>query len=204
MLLIRIAALGTAVLLAAPAAAQVPTYRCVDKNGKKHYSSTIPRQCIGRPVEQLNRQGMVVRRIDPEGDEAAKAAKAAAEAQKREQELASREETRRNQALLATYTSVRDIDDARHRALADNQKALRDIQTRLEAARKRREGYEKELAFYKGGAKPPTKLEGDVKNAEVEIKANEDLLAMKKKEVQHINARYDEDKKRYLELTGRN
>jgi DNA-binding MarR family transcriptional regulator len=197
------AALGAAVALAAPAAAQTQTYRCIGKDGKKYYSSTIPPQCVGRPVEQLNKQGLVVRRIDPEGDEKARAEKAELLAKKREAEAAHREERRRNQALLATYTSEKDIEDARARALSDNRKAVRDVETRIETARKRRAGYDKELEFYKGDAKPPAKLADDIRSAEVEIQANEQLLAVKKKEVTQINARYDEDKKRYRELTGK-
>jgi hypothetical protein len=202
MSLIRIAALGAAVTLAAPVAAQTATYRCTASDGKKYYSSTIPRQCIGRPVEQLNSQGLVVRRIDPESEEQAKAEKAAAAARKREADAAGREERRRNQALLATYTSEKDIEDARGRALADNRKAIREVETHLEATRKRRAGYEKELEFYKGDAKPPAKLSEDMQNADIEIKANEELLAVKKQEITKINARYDEDRKRYRELTA--
>src|SRR5207302_8740034 len=47
------------------------TYRCVSKDGKKYYGSTLPQQCIGQPVEQLSTSGIVVRRISPEGDEKA-------------------------------------------------------------------------------------------------------------------------------------
>jgi hypothetical protein len=203
MTFIRMAALAAAAALAAPAAAQTTTYRCTAKDGKKYYSSTIPRPCIGRPVEQLNAQGLVVRRIDPQGDEKARADKAAAAAKKREQEAEQREERRRNQALLATYTSEKDIDEARARALAGNRKAVTDVEARIEAARKRRASYQKELEFYKGGGKPPAKLAEDVHNAEVEIKANEELLEVKKKEVAHINARFDADKRRYRELVGK-
>ena len=68
MRLTRTTALAAALILAAPLAAEAQTYRCTSKDGRKFYSSTIPRQCIGRPVEQLNSQGLVVRRIDPEGE----------------------------------------------------------------------------------------------------------------------------------------
>lgn len=197
---IRKAMLGAVILLAAPLAAQAQTYRCTAKDGKKYYSSTIPRQCIGRPVEQLNAQGTVVRRIDPEADEKAREEKQALLEKKREQEAANRENDRRNRALLATYTSERDIEDARSRALADNQKAIRELESRLDALQKRRAGYEKELEYYKGKP-PPAKLTDDIESTEVEVKANEELLAMKKKEVAQINARYNDDKKRYAELT---
>ena len=84
-------------------------------------------------------------------------------------------------------------------------RALR--QKGVDALRKRRAGYEKELAFYqdskdkKAKSGPPTKLTNDIKNSDIDLKAQEDLLAVKKKEVSVINAKYDEDKKRYLEAT---
>lgn len=199
--LIRTAALAAALATATTAAAQA-TYRCTAKDGRKYYSSTIPRQCIGRIVEELNSQGSVVRRIDPQGDEIAREAKEAELAKKKAQETANREEERRNEALLATYTSVRDIDDARKRALADSEKAMRDVQSQIDAIRKRRAGYEKELAFYKGKT-PPQKLTDDIQSTDVDLKANEDLLAVKKQEMERINTRYDSDRKRYIELTRR-
>jgi hypothetical protein len=199
--MIRIAIIAAA--LALPLAAQAQTtYRCTGSDGKKYYGSTIPMQCGGQPVEQLNSQGRVMRRIDPEGDEKAKAEKEAVEAKKREEEIATREETRRSRALLATYTSERDIEDARTRALADNQKAVIDVQGKIDAIKKRRAGFDKELEFYKG-KEPPQRLTSDIKNAEIDLKAQEDLMAAKKKEVASINSKYDEDKKRYQELTAK-
>jgi hypothetical protein len=191
----------------APAVAQIQqlTYRCVGTDGHKYYGSTIPMQCVGRPVEQLNAQGLVIKRIDPEGDEKEREQKAAAAAKNREQEAAHREQDRRNRALLATYTSERDIEDARTRALVDNQKAVREVEVRIEAIKKRRAGYDKEMEFYqdtkKGKSNPPAKLLEEIQNSEIDLKAQEGLLAAKKKEVEVINAKYDEDKKRYIQLT---
>jgi len=197
--------IAAAVLMLTPLAAQAQlmSYRCTGNDGKKYYGSTIPMQCVGKPIEQLNSQGRLVRRIDPQGEAKEKAEKAAALAKAKEEEAATREATRRNQALLATYTSERDIEDARTRALSENKKAVRDVEGRIDTLKKRRAGYDKELEFYKGNDKPPAKLAEDIQNAEIEIKANQDLLNVKKKEVAQINARYDEDKKRFRELTAK-
>src|SRR5207247_1916117 len=110
---------------------------------------------------------------------------------------------RGNGALLATYTSAQDIDEARSRALADNQKAVKDVELRIEAIKKRQASYDKELELYKGDNKPPARLQDDIRDAEIDLKAQENLLAAKKKDIDTINARYDQDKQRYLELTGR-
>jgi len=176
------------------------TYRCTGKDGKKYYGSAIPPQCYGQPLELLNNRGLVVKRIDPEGDEKAKAEKEAALAKQKEENAAAREETRRNRALLATYTSERDIEDQRARALKDNQKSMSEVEGKIDALRKKRAGYDKEAEFYKG-KDVPAKLAEDMANADIDLKAQEDLLAAKKKETVSINARYDEDKRRYKELT---
>ena len=179
------------------------TYRCVGKDGKKYYGSTVPMPCLGLPIEQLNTSGMVVKRINPESDEKERAAKEAEATKKREDDAARREAVRRNHALLATYTSEKDIDEARSRALADNEKALRDVELRIDAIRKRQAGYGKELELYKGNNRPPARLQDDIRDVEIDLKAQEDLLAAKKKEADTINAKYDQDKKRYRELTVR-
>jgi hypothetical protein len=192
-----------AALTLAPLAADAQSYRCVGKDGKRYYGSAIPVECYGKPVEQLNAQGLVVKRIDPEGSEKERLAKEAADAKKREQAAAAREVARRNHALLATYTSEKDIEEARARALAENTKAIQDVETRLEAIRKRQSGYEKELEFFKGKNEPSAKLRDDIKSAEDDLKAQQQLLEVKKREVDSINARYDDDKKRYAQLTRR-
>jgi hypothetical protein len=198
---ITLATLGAALLLASGADAQ-SLLRCVGKDGRRYYGSTIPQPCIGRLVEELNAQGMVVRRIDPEGEEQERAAKQAEAAKKREQDAQAKEALRRNRALLAIYQSEKDIEERRARALADNDKEVKDIEARIEAIKKWQAGHEKELEFYKGKNQPPARFADDIKNAEIDLKAQEDLLAAKKKEVDGINAKYDEDKRRYRELTG--
>ena len=196
----RILAL-VALPLLAPLAADAQSYRCVGADGKRYYGSSIPPQCYGLPVEQLSAQGTVVKRIDPRAAEKERRAKAAAEEKKREQEAASRETTRRNHALLATYTSEKDIDDAHARALAENTKAVRDVEMRIEGIRKRQSGYEKALEQYGSRGEPPAKLREDMVSAENDLKANQELLEAKKREAESIKTRYEEDKKRYVAIT---
>jgi hypothetical protein len=203
----------------APVAA---SYRCVGKDGKKYYGQTIPQACLGQPIEGLSSNGNVVLRIDPEGDEKAKQMKEAELVKKRAEDAANKEESRRNRALLATYTSVKDIEDARSRALADNAKLVKEAQDRIDAIKKRQAGYAKEMEFYsdgkpaeKGGkAKPaadsaargtkaPPKLVEDIRMADVDLKLQQESLDQRKKQVDVINAKYDEDKNRYLALTQR-
>ena len=41
-------------------AAEAQSYRCIGKDGKRYYGSTIPSACYGVPVEQLSPQGRLL------------------------------------------------------------------------------------------------------------------------------------------------
>jgi len=196
-----ILALLAAALTLLPLAADAQSYRCVGKDGKTYYGQSLPMQCLGQPAEQLNKQGRVIKRFDPQASEADRAKKEADEAERKKRDAVSKEEGRRNRALLATYTSDKDIEQARARALKENEAAIVDIERRIGALKKRQAELTKELDFYKGKNKPPAKLEQDIKGAAFDLKTQEDLLAGKKKDVDAINARYNDDKQRYNELT---
>jgi hypothetical protein len=179
------------------------TYRCVGKDGKKYYGQTLPQECLGMPVELLNSRGLVVKRFDAQADAQARAAKEAEQKKKAEAAAAAKEEERRKRALLATYSSEKDVDHARARALEENKRAVQMVEARIADIKKRQARNAKELEFYTGKNKPPARLEQDIHEAEVDLKAQESLLVAKKKEVDAINAKYDEDKRRYLEVTRR-
>ena len=191
-------------LAALPLAALAQSYRCVGSDGKKYYGSTVPPQCLGQPVEQLSAQGTVIKRFDAQASAAEREKKAADEDERKKREALSKEEGRRNRALLATYTNEKDIDQARARALKENQGAVADIEKRIGGLKTRINELKKELDFYSGKNKPPAKLAQDMQNTEFDIKTQEELMAAKKREVDQINARYDDDRKRYGELTKGN
>jgi len=194
-------ALLAATLALLPFAADAQSYRCVGKDGKKYYGQSLPPQCLGQPAEQLNAQGMVIKRIDPQASAAERERKVAEDEERKKREAVSKEEGRRNRALLATYTSDKDIEQARARALTENEGAIKDIERRISALKKRQDDLKKELDFFQGKNKPPVKLEQDIKNNEFDVKTQQDLLVGKKKDVDSINARYNDDKRRYNELT---
>ena len=195
------AALAAAFALA-PLAADAQSFRCVGNDGKKYYGATVPPQCIGLPVEQLNSQGMVIKRFDAAASAAEREKKAAEEEERKKREVITKEEGRRNRALLATYNDEKDIEQARTRSLKDNEGAVKDIEKRIGGLKTRLTELKKELEFYSGKNKPPAKLAEEIRSTEFDIQIQEDVMATKKKEVDQINARYDSDKKRYQELKG--
>ena len=169
-------------IAALPLAAAAQSYRCVGTDGKKYYGQSVPPQCLGQPIEQLNAQGLVVKKIDALASADARAKKEAEEAERKKREAVSREEGRRDRALLATYTSEKDVDDARTRALEGNRQQTKEVEARLADLKKRRTA-------------------ANAASIDTEQKAQEGLLAAKRKEADAINHRYDDDRKRYVDLT---
>jgi len=189
---------------------QVRSYRCVTKGGRKYYGSTIPPQCTGEPVEALSAQGMMLFRIEPPLTPEQRAAKQAEEQKAAEAEAARRDaqkqaevQARRDRALLQTYTDEEDIERVRQRALASNREAAAQVEARIARLKQRQEQFAKQAAKYKDANEVPEKFQQDVKAVAYDLSLQEQLLESRRNEAAEINARYDEEKRKYRELTGR-
>ena len=185
------------------AAAQERMYKCVDARGKVYYTQVPPPECLGRDTQELNKSGTLIRK-NPAVVPLTPAQEQAREAERRkkiEDEERSKEERRKNLALLNTYSSEKDIEEARTRALAEVQGAIEDTERRIAGAQKRHNELEAEKEFYVK-KQMPFKLRQEIANNDIEIKNQIVLLDAKKKEISTINAKYDEDKRRYVELTS--
>lgn len=187
-------------LTLAPADVSAQSYRCVGKDGKKYYGSSIPPQCMGQAIEQLNAQGTVIRRIAAQESPEERARRELQAKQDAEAQSANRERVSRNRALLATYRSEEEIEIARERALSENRSSTKLAEERAVSLRSENDGYRRKLSAYKAGTTPPAMLVESARNAEIDLKAQEDLLAAKKREFETINAKYENDMRRYREL----
>lgn len=190
--------------------AQVRSYRCVTKAGRKYYGSTIPPQCTGELVEALSAQGTLLFRIEPPLTPEQRAAKQAEEQKAAEAEAARREaqkqaevQARRDRALLQTYTNEEDIERVRQRALASNHEAAAQVEARIAQLRQRQEQLAREAGKYKNPSEAPDKFQQDVKAVAYDLSLQEQLLESRKREATDINARYDEEKRKYRLLTGK-
>ena len=195
--------LCSTLLALAPAAAQERMYKCVDARGKVYYTQVPPPECLGRDTQELNKSGTLIRK-NPAAVPLTPAQEQAREAERRkkiEDEERSKEERRKNLALLNTYSSEKDIEDTRTRALAEAQGAIEDTERRIAGAQKRYKELEAEKEFYVK-KQMPFKLRQEIANNDIEIKNQIVLLDAKKKEISTINAKYDEDRRRYVELTS--
>ncbi|WP_310449306.1 DUF4124 domain-containing protein [Sulfuritalea sp.] len=193
---------ASSALLAMGAAAQTRIYCCDDANGRKVCGDFLPTACQGRAYEERDNRGFVSKKVEAPLTAEQQARRAAELARKEEEAKRAAEERRRNLALLATYSSEKDINSAQTRALAEIDKNMKQAQQRLEEANKRKKKLESDREFYRG--KPlPEQVKADIRDNEKEIAAQKTAVAAKSKEMDEVRSRFADEKKRYLELTGK-
>ena len=176
-------------------------YCCQDPaNGRRVCGDTLPEQCRGRAYRILDSGGNIVKEVGAPLTPEQKAELILENKRRKQLEDAGREQRRRDQALLDTYTTAEDIDLAQKKAEADVNLAIQATNERIATAQKKRKKFADEAEFYKKKALPP-ELEKDLRAIDPEIRLQQELIALKQKEFDTIKAKYDADRKRYFELT---
>ena len=175
------------------------SYCCADERGRQVCGDTLPRECYGRAYREVGERGTTLRKFEAPLTPEQKAQREAELEKKKKEERAAMEEMRKNQALLNTYASEKDVDIARERALADVENSAKEAQRKFDEALKRKKKLDLELEFYKKKPIPP-ELQGQIKSSDSEIKAQQIAIESKKTEMEQVRVRFEQEKKRYLEL----
>lgn len=175
-------------------------YKWTDDQGKVHYSERLLQETAGKASVELNRQGTVVKRNARALTAEEYAAREKAEREQEEAAQRAKEEQRKNLALLSSYASATDIEEARTRALQSNRESTLNVSHNLNAATKQRDKLQQQINALQGRPLPP-RLKRDWDANQADLKVQQQLLSIKQREATSINARYDDDKQRYEELT---
>ena len=192
---------ATLSLVAVDAVAQSRIYTCKDANGKTITSDRPLPECQGREGRVLSGQGTTVKKIDAPLTPEQIAAREAEEQRKRVEEERRREQLRKDKALLNTYASLDDIESKRQRALSQVEREARESERRISLLERQASENRSEADFYKKKAMP-SDLKRRLDENEAALKAEKNLFGQKKDEVAQVNVKFDEDKKRYLDLIG--
>lgn len=183
-------------------AAQARTiYCCKDDRGIDACSDILPQACYGRAYREINELGMTVRRIDAPLTAEQRALKEAEKKRIGEDERKRMEQERRNRALLATYSSEKDIDFMRDGAVADMEKAIRLSQEKRNEAAGKLQKLSGEAEFYKKKGLP-FDMKAAMRDSENEMKTQQAAIEAKQKEIEAVKAKYEEEKARYRALTS--
>lgn len=180
--------------------AHAVTFCCNDDNGRRLCGDILPSQCAKRAHQEYNSLGVMIRQHDAPLTAEQRAQQRAELIRKKEAERLAAEEDRRNRALLASYPSVADIDTKRERNIEEAGKGLHELQLRLTAALQRKDELAREAEFFQ--KRPmPADLKTGIRDNSAELASIQADIATKKKEIAEIQARFDEEKKRYLSLS---
>ena len=182
-----------------PAANRI--YTCKDANGKTLTSDRPLPECQGREGRVLSTQGTTVKKIDAPLTAEQQAARDAEEEKKKEEAIKRAEQGRRDKALLNTYANIDDLESKRQRALLQVEREMKDADRRVSFLLKQEQEYKQEEEFFKKKTMP-VELKRKLDENEGALRAEKLLLTSKKDEITQVNLKFDEDKKRYLELSG--
>jgi hypothetical protein len=176
-------------------------YTCKDANGKTITADRPPPECQGREGRILGKDGTTIQRIDAPPTPEQLAAREAEAAKKKQEDDRRREQLRKDKALLNTYENVDDIESKRQRALQQVEREARESEKRMSILQKQASENSAEAEFYK--KKPmPADLRRRIDENEAALRAEKLLYSSKRDEVAQVNLKFDDDKKRYMELTG--
>lgn len=194
-------------LLAVATLAGVPTLAgagntlcCNDESGRQVCSDILPPQCYGRAYREINDRGITIRRIEAPLTPEQRAQRELEQRRKREEERHAQEQRRKDLALLQTYSTVEDIDIFRTRTIKDLERSIADTKARQDELLAKQKTLLEEAEFYK--KKPmPAELRNAIKDNEAEVQTLQNLIDMRNRDIEATKAKYDEDKRRYIEIT---
>jgi len=193
--------LGGALLAAAVAfPAYAAMYKWVDENGKVQYGDTIPPQYRKQGSEELSKRGVVTKTFDSPLTPEQQKAKAEEDARLKAQKQKEAEQSRRDTALLATYSNEQEIDLKRDRELKVIEGSKDPIRMSLKIVSDRIAGLQKSAPPSGKDGKASTGATDDMARAQADKRRLEQQLADKDKEIEALRADYADQKKRFLEL----
>lgn len=175
------------------------TYRWIDDNGVVQYGDKIPPEYATRERAVLNSQGVVIQKLEAQKTPEQIAAEVEAARLRAERE-------QRDQFLLTTYTSVRDIEALRDERLVQlrgqvtaAQAYIATLDERLGALSVRAQGFRPYAADPRARPMPEGLVE-DIVRTMNETRSQRKALDGKRAEETDLLARFDADIRRYREL----
>lgn len=190
----------------APAAGAA--YKCVDENGLTHIGDTPPAGCANVVMYEISKSGMVLRKIDPTPTPEQVRAKELEFERAKDSLKNQAEQKRKDTALLNTFSAEREFDVVRDRNIEPIRARIKSAEERIGAVEKRQGELEEEMEFYRAGKSkarvlaPPAQLSADLTRVRNERAALVSSIAKYEKEIEQLKAKFDTDKRRWLDLKG--
>lgn len=185
-----------------PALAGDRMFCCHDGKGRQVCSDSLPPECYSSAYREISNRGMSVKRIDAPLTTEQKAQREAEIQRKVEEERVAKEQRRKDQALLETYNSEKDIDAARDRATALFNDSVKGLMARQGEALQLQKKLATEGEFYRKKPMPP-ELRNQIKDNEAELASIKSTIEGKRKDLDEYKVKLEDDRRRYREILVR-
>lgn len=184
-------------LLALGSVQAAPRIKCWKNNeGIRECGYQVPPEYAQDEIEILNERGVTIE-IQPRTPTAEE------RRQQEELERLRRAQAERDEILLRSFTTERDLMIARDNQLAALQGQIDVTRSNIHSEEQRLERLVRQAADYERGGKPvPEKLLADIKAARAQISAYESFIAEREKNMAALTEKFKRDLARYRELTG--
>ena len=160
-----------------------------DEKGVTHYGDKIPPQYADRENSLINRQGVTVKHNKP------------INYQDQAEDIAKVERDKKDKALLGAFTNADEIDLARDRNIQMDLIALENLNQDKSLSQKQFVENKKLADGFIKRKKPiPADLSADIAENRAEVIKIDQRIVERKQIIESTRKRFDEDKKRYLEL----
>lgn len=186
--------ISTISLIFASFSVHAKMYKWVDDKGEVHYGDTVPPEYAGSQRKELSHSGTEVQQ-KKDGKKGSGTDK--------ELSAEEQEKVRHDKALLATYSSIKEIELARKRNTQQLEEQIDSLKRQLEIVNRRAVEYRGNMASLKKEGKPiPPSLARDLEDSQKEVNRVDRDIAKRQKDLAEINAQFDADVARYKELTS--
>lgn len=164
-----------------------------DEEGVTHYGDKIPPQYSNHENSLLNKQGITIHQNKIGTDEGIAL------------ERARTEQDKKDKALLGTFSNAEEIDLARERNLEPDIIAIKSLQQDRAANQKKCNKINTQASIFKKTKKlVPANLNKELEACKAVLGKIDQRITERQQAIDTIRQRFDEDKKRYLDLRGTN
>jgi hypothetical protein len=173
-----------------------------DNKGLRECGSTVPPEFSRNRIEFINEQGVVVQVVEATRTKEEQEREKERTRQQREKEAKIAEQKRRDEVLLSSYTSERDITTARDNNILGINSIIDITRSNLEYHQNSLDALNKQAGdLERNGTQPPQKLIEQINQAKAVIAEKQTSLKLKETDKAVMIKRYEDDIKRFRELT---
>jgi hypothetical protein len=182
-------------------------YKWTDENGVVYYSDKLPPETVDKEHQEINSRGVTTKAINREKTAAEKqeeaVAKALAEAEKRRVAEEEAQQRARDELLLNTFTTERDLLLARQDRL-DSIDSIINLTTSNNASMEQQANaaHKRIETLQKAGKDIPENVTKQLESLEGQLTKNRSFIQIKSEERIKLEQKFDADIRRYRELKG--